>query len=91
MKGFQNDSIWKWTFPIADRFSLPMPNGARVLTAQMQRDEPCIWAEVNQEARHVPRHFRVVGTGNPIPAGVALTYVTTFQQGQFVWHLYEEA
>lgn len=81
-------SIWKYEVPITDHFSVPMQRGAHVLTAQMQRDTLVLWAEVDVQVDTEPRHFYVIGTGRPLPLKVL--YVSTVQDGQFVWHIYED-
>lgn len=90
MKGRNVTSVWKYEFPITDHFSIPLPSGARVLTAQMQGDVPVMWVEVDEQAARTPRHFHVIGTGNPFPQFLALNYIATIQERRFVWHVYEQ-
>jgi hypothetical protein len=80
--------IFKYELIIGDRVTVPMPQGAKVLTAQSQRGELCLWAEVDPNAPPVDRCFRIVGTGHRFdPDG--LRYVATVQSGLLVWHVYE--
>ena len=81
-----NKRIWKYQIPIADDFRLKMPDGARILTVQIQEGGPCIWAVEDPEA--VPRiyHFRIVGTGHEFSTE-GWIYIGTFQSPPFVWHL----
>ena len=90
-------TIWKFWFPISDRFELVMPVGAKVLTAFVQfENEPnsrerraCLWAEVDNETSETrARRFAVVGTGGPMPHA-KLQWVATFPDPPFIWHLYE--
>lgn len=87
-------TIWKWklfentTWDERDRPLIKMPFGARVLTVQMQDDQPCVWAEVDDDAMLVERRFVIVGTGTEKPRD-ALRYLGTWQQSGFVFHLYE--
>lgn len=71
-------------------FDLHLPEGARVLTIQMQHDQPQLWALVDPHAELVPREFLAIGSGHQIEEEL-LTYIGTFQQdgGAFVWHLFE--
>jgi hypothetical protein len=86
-----NSTIWKYGFDIVDKFLLDLPIGARVLTAQIQNDVPCLWVLVNPNTAKEPRTFYVIGTGHELPVDIALTYISTFQQygGALVWHLFE--
>ena len=80
--------IWKYPFEITDLFDLLLPLGARVLSVGMQGEQPCLWAMVEPSNTPEARSFAVVGTGHPLPSGTA-TYLDTFQQPPFVWHLFE--
>lgn len=66
-----------------------MPTGAQVLTVQVQNDEPFIWALVDLNAPVEARSFRIIGTGHETKMSAAETYVGTFQQPPFVWHVFE--
>lgn len=80
--------IYKYTFEIEDAFGIEMPQGAMILKAEMQGKNPCIWALVNPDALREVREFRVLGTGHHYNFD-HLVHVATFQQGLFVWHLFE--
>lgn len=85
--------IWKWTLQITDKQMLQMPQGAKVLTAQMQGEELCLWAQVGPPDPGVPqeaRTFAIYGTGNPMPDEPG-EYVATFQTqgGALVFHVYD--
>lgn len=84
-------AIWKFALPLADRLNVKMPKGARLLTFQVQDGHLCLWAEVNTLADVEKRYFAVFGTGHEMPRemGYSDVYVGTWQQEQFVWHLYE--
>ncbi len=85
--------IWRFDLPIADAPALAMPVGARLLSAaesRTQRDCIDLWAEVDTDAPPEVRHFRVVGTGNPMPEGCDLFLDTVVTHGgAFVWHVFE--
>ena len=71
--------------------TLEMPQGAQVLTVQMQGGTPCLWARVDTERALERRSFDVYGTGHEVPDDPRLVYVSTFQMdnGALVWHVFE--
>ena len=83
-------TIWKYQIPIKDHFELELPQGAEILTIQMQYGEPQLWALVNPTAQLEFRLFRLSGTGHPITYSY-LDYIGTVQQaeGQLIWHIFE--
>lgn len=78
-------SIWK--FPLAEE--IEMPKKAKVLTVQVQRDIPCIWAVVDPSADREVRRFVIVGTGHSMNRKGP--YIGTFQLegGALVFHVFE--
>jgi hypothetical protein len=80
-------TIWKFPFELSDAAVIEMPQRAKVLHVAAQNGAPTIWALVDTEAPKEPRTFRIVGTGHPIPEDVK--HAGTFQQGPFVWHVFE--
>lgn len=80
--------IFKYPVQVTDEFTLMMPYSAKPLSVQTQGGRPCLWALVDDDAPTVSRTFCVVGTGNPFPEN-AHTFVGTWQDGPFVWHLFE--
>jgi hypothetical protein len=91
------DRIFKYEFAIEDLVDIPMPRGAVVLTVQLQRGVPCLWARVDPANPRERRRFRIFGTGHELPNEPGGgrwhgRYVGTFQMagGDLVWHLYED-
>jgi hypothetical protein len=86
------ETIHKYQIHPAERFVLKMPEDAEILCVQMQDKRPCLWARVDLDDENVGRFFRIVGTGQALPADKLLSYVGSFQMydGQFVGHLFEE-
>lgn len=80
--------IWKYPVPFPAGAIL-MPIGSRLLALQLQDETPMLWVEVDaKQPEEELRRFRVIGTGHTFdPFG---TYVGTYQQPPFVWHVYEE-
>lgn len=87
-------AVFKYPFVVQDEFTLDVPLGKsmQVLKVEMQGQFPCIWALVVSDARDEAVRFRVVGTGHRHPDSwwVGWKHVGTFQQGQFVWHVFME-
>ena len=84
-------TIWKFQFEIGDIVRIDMPVGAKVLHVESQHGVPCMWALVDPHSPTQARDFRIFGTGHHIDSSMLelLTHVATFQQGSFVWHLFE--
>jgi hypothetical protein len=83
-------TIWKYTLE-PGRTKLQMPQGAQVLTAQMQHGDLCVWAKVDPSRPLELRLFDVYGTGHTMPADPRHCYVGTVQAdgGALVWHVFE--
>jgi len=84
-------TIWKFTLPMRDEFTIEMPRGARLLCVQTQGNQPCVWALVNEEAEMETRRFAMRGTGHDASGLTAeADYVGTFQLhgGTLVFHLF---
>lgn len=69
--------------------TIEMPIGAKVLTMQLQNGIPCIWALVDQKLTYEKRKFEVIPTGPYFYDNYPLTYIGTFQNGDFVGHVFE--
>jgi hypothetical protein len=80
-------TIYKYPFKISSRFTLGLPYGSNIISAGIQGSLPVLWAEVDPEQREITRHLAVIGTGHQLPENA--TFIATFQDPPFVWHLYE--
>lgn len=67
---------------------IEVPKDAKILTAQVQQGNICLWVEVETENEMVLQMIYVVATGGSIPP--AKTYVGTVQlaEGMYVVHIY---
>ncbi len=85
-------TIWKYALKPGE-FTLNLPRGARILTAEMQGQHPQLWALVDPSTPVDERRFLIAGTGHDVPDDPALAYVATFQieNGRLVFHLFEWA
>lgn len=84
-------TIFKYTLSGRPRETVYMPEGAQVLTVQVQKDDPQLWALVDPDAPLRTRMFHTYGTGHQIEAD-NLSYVGTYQidSGTLVLHVFEE-
>jgi hypothetical protein len=86
-------TIWKYKLDIGGSL-LRIPAGGRILSIQTQRDDIMMWIEVdpNSGYEHEYRSFSIYGTGWEMLHNPG-TYLGTVQQldGEFVWHVYEDA
>ncbi len=83
--------IFKYPFPIQDRFTLKFSRLSNVLCVQMQRGTPTVWVAVDPEGYAVEHVFYVRGTGHQMGDAYAGKYVGTFQYdeaGTLVFHLF---
>lgn len=84
--------VFKETFPITDEFTLMLPEDSYILKADMQGDVPCLWFLCDPSSEKIPHSFRLAGTGHEIDGVLEEMYFNwraTFQQGPFVWHLFD--
>jgi hypothetical protein len=82
--------IWKFPIEVADAQIVQMPLGAKILTAQMQRDQLCLWALVDPAAPIWPMEIAIIGTGHEARLARGMEYVATVQEldGALVWHVF---
>lgn len=80
-------TIHKFMLRITGVQEIELPRDARVLSLQMQRDIPCLWAEVDDMADQERVVVRMYGTGFELgPTG---RYLGTVQfPDTTVWHFY---
>lgn len=86
-------TIYKYPIPIEDHFTLELPEGAKILTVQAQRDIPQLWAMVDSETKKETRYFRLGRTGYPLDDDYlrVINHIGTFQieNGTLAFHLFE--
>ncbi len=82
--------IYKYVLQIDDNQAIEMPEGATILTAQMQRGHLCLWAvvDIDPELPQKMRHIEIIGTGN-LFTEAPRRYIATVQDGSLVWHVFE--
>ena len=84
-------AVWKFPFTITGRLTIDLPAGATVLSVQMQRGLPVLWALTDLDIDvHQTRSFAIFGTGQKIPEDIKhLHFISTFQDDPYVWHAFE--
>jgi hypothetical protein len=83
--------IFKYQFSFDENLNqhvveLELPQDARILHVDIQRDVPTLWCMVNPDAPLVKVLFYIYGTGQEVPEN--MWHINTFQSGQFVWHCF---
>jgi hypothetical protein len=83
-------SIFKYPIQIMDVQKVTMPFESKILCAQMQRDQLCLWAEVAPDSPLHPRTIEIFGTGHAMDDSSRI-YIGTVQMigGGLIWHVYE--
>lgn len=83
-------SIVKFTIGSAAGLdAIKLPKDAKILSAQMRCGELCLWALVEPLAVIELRRFKIYGTGAVIATDPG-KHVATVQDGDFVWHIFEQ-
>jgi hypothetical protein len=87
--------VWKYSLgsspALFDHTVLLIPAGGRVLHVDAQREEICLWVQVNPQAFPTPRRFFITGTGHPFPeAGLTHLGTVLLYQDALVVHVFEE-
>lgn len=84
-------NIYKYPIETTDTQIVMMPQQAKILTVQVQRGQPCLWAEVNPLLAQERVVIEVFGTGHNMPAGIAREYIGTYQlyDGELIFHVYK--
>lgn len=82
-------TVWKYPLNVSVDTELDLPSPAIVVhVAQADGVTPAVWVQVRPDAKDlIRRTFRVVGTGDDVPAGWA--HIGSCWCGPFMWHVYE--
>jgi len=86
-------AVWKYEIPVEGEIEIVMPKGSKILSFQVQREKPCIWALVNPEEKLKQSYrFILVGTGHLIGSAIdsIIEYIGTVQMyhGDLILHLF---
>ena len=81
-------TVYKYALEPWGESILKVKKGAKILCAQMQGDQCCIWCEVDsEEINLVKLEVEVVATGGRVPPK-PFSYLNTVQTGPYVFHIY---
>lgn len=84
--------IYKYTLAVDDEQAVVMPQGSKILSAQVQRESICLWALVDEGAYgRETRTIRIHGTGHDVPNSDNLEFIDTVQLvgGELIFHVFE--
>lgn len=82
-------AVWKLTFD-NDALRTTLPAGAEILHVNTQKENICMWVEVDSEAPVKTRTFKIIGTGHKVPPGPRKYLGTVkLQNDTFIFHVYE--
>ncbi len=95
-------TIWKMFKKLSeldDWIMFNVPAGAKVLSVGNQREQLCVWFEVDPAALRGKQFFRVAGTGHPVHVPCPFGDLTVgdfigtvlFSDGELVFHVYKES
>ncbi|MCH8067808.1 MAG: hypothetical protein IID16_00845 [Candidatus Marinimicrobia bacterium] len=87
-------TIWKYSLEIRGTQTLEIPEGAEILTVQVQDGIAFLWVLVDPDEQKEKRYFEVFETGELIiyEMGLGRNYIGTFQlfSGNLVCHVFEK-
>ena len=62
-----NRTIWKYQIPVLEDFTIGLPEGAEIIRFANEGGKLWLWAIVQPDAPHVPRHLLAFKTGAEMP------------------------
>ena len=82
--------VFKYQLGVSDEQVVNLPIGSRILSLQVQRGIPCIWAIVDdQEVKTSPVKILMFGTGNHISdEDAGNRFAGTIQIRDLVFHVF---
>jgi len=84
--------IYKQVLELTQLQEFELPEYTEILTVQFQGNQLCMWYKFNDTViqRKVLYEIQIVGTGQSFEQN-EFNYITTVQQGPFVWHIFERS
>jgi hypothetical protein len=84
-------AIYKYPLEVTYKQTLHLPKLAKILTVNVQHEQPVLWALVNPANETEERYFETFGTGEGIPTESPRKYIATYfmVEGSLVFHVFE--
>jgi hypothetical protein len=85
-----NKTVWKYPLEATDDQYISAPDGAQVLSVQIQHGQPCLWMLVDPDKATRTYHVKTFGTGHPINFNNGFIFAGTYQLagGNFIGHVF---
>ena len=83
--------IWKFPLRLKDNQLVRMPQGAKLLSVQLQNGQIQLWALVDLDYKErVNRMIAIRGTGHDVESALSdCEFIGTVQDGGLVWHVFD--
>lgn len=82
-------TIWKIVLKLADIQDIEVPEGAELLTAREQNEQPCVWFKCDPSKPTINRCIRLCATGDSASQHARYIGTCFLQKGQLVFHVFE--
>lgn len=83
-------TIYKYPIEITDSQVIKLPKEYRVLTVQIQNNNPFLWALVDTDNDLEDAEILIIGTGHGIQNIETMEYISTIQvnNGKLIFHVF---
>ena len=84
--------VYKYVLEVTEQQTIEIPEGAQILSVQVQKGIPCIWALVDPNMKLTKRIYKTYGTGHPMQNLTETDkFIGTYQvaNGSGVFHVFE--
>ena len=83
--------IYKYLLTIDANNSIELPKNSKILSLQLQNNNPCIWVLVDPKEPLEVINFVTYGTGHEIKSGLG-DFIGTYQlhDGALVFHVFKQ-
>jgi len=87
----ESQIIYKYQLDATDVQKVKMPRASKILTAQPQFGNPCLWAVVDPRNSEVNRIIKIAGTGYDLSNKIMGDYIGTVQidDGLLIFHIFD--
>lgn len=83
-------AIHKFPLKVTDYQKIQLNKEAELLSVQVQKNIPCLWALVEPNNPTTEITIRIIGTGHPIEEDEKLSFINTIQllDGTLIFHVF---